>query len=198
LIKTLSEDFPVIKNLIVGATLIALYQFLKKDWTDTDLYKVGLVDNKGNPIKVAKPTQAQQDANTRFAQFAASVKRILENYPILRIQILGAILNSIMMRESFDYRFVQDENGVGIVNNRLTEGKSAVFYEQHSSMLTEDEVANSVANIDTTPTKAQIIGKLLRRRNSIKGNDIIQTASVKIHRRNMRRKALAAKTSVED
>jgi hypothetical protein len=188
----------VIKNIIVGATLIALYQFLKKDWTDTDLYKVGLVDDKGNPIKVDKPTQAQQDADSRFAKFAASVKRILENYPLLRIQFLGAILNSIMMRESFDYRFVQDKNGVGIVNNRLTEGKSVVFYKQHSSMLTEDEVTNTVANIDTTPTKSQIIGKLLRRRGSIKGNDIIQAASVKLHRRHMRRKALPAKTSVED
>lgn len=182
----------MIKNLVVGATLIALYQFLKKDWKDTDLYKAGVIDADGNRIEVQSKSVEYQEADSRFARFAAGIKRILQNAPLLKLQFMRTMLNAITMREAFDgYRFVDTKYGLGIIveHDQINESVLVLHTEQGTVYLMEDDVTNVVSGVDTSPSKGQLFGKAMRRRNCPQANEVIKGALRRLKRRKNRKEA---------
>lgn len=124
----------MLKNLVTTTALMSLYRYIKKDWTETDQYKVGLIDANGNKIKHDKLTNDQQEVNTKFSKFSFSLKKILETYPLLKFQFMRSLLNILFVRESHanDRSYV-----LAIINDEL------VIIEQTSVTLKNASVANA-------------------------------------------------------
>lgn len=68
------------------------YRFLRlltTEWKDTDAYKLGIIDEKGKPIK--KPSQLmkteEKDAYTVFHRLVFNIKRIIESLPFGKTKI---------------------------------------------------------------------------------------------------------------
>lgn len=189
----------MIKNFTIGATLIALYQFLRRDWRDTDLYKAGVIDAEGNRVNVTSKSIEYKEADSRFARFAAGVKRILQNTPLLKFQFMQTVINAIIMRESFKgYSFVETKHGLGLIveSDQLNEGLFTVHSEHGIIHLTEDEVTTATIGIDTGPSKGQLFGTALRHRNCPQANEVIKGALHRLKRRKNSKEA--RRMSAED
>jgi hypothetical protein len=104
----------MLKDLIAGAALLNLYRYIKKDWVDTDQYKVGLIDAQGDPIKLAKLTPEQVEVNTKFNKFAYALKKILDTYPLLKFKFMQSLLNILFVRESILDNFTANSFIIGL------------------------------------------------------------------------------------
>jgi hypothetical protein len=180
----------MIKNLIVGAVLFGLYKFLKKKWTDTTEYKVGLIDDQGNSIIDPKATKTidQQDADTRLSKFSVSVKRLLDSTPSLKLKFMKTVLNSIMMREAAQVQIVRINDTIAIGFNELNESTNTqTFYTENgpievdSNTILEDEITNVTGDIAINPTPIKFI-----RRND-QSCPVIAAISRKIRNRTTRK-----------
>jgi hypothetical protein len=180
----------MLKNLVTTAALLSLYQYIKKDWVDTDQYKVGLIDAQGEPIKLEKLTPEQVEVNTKFNKFAYTLKQILDTYPLLKFKFMRTLLNILFVRESVVNNFPVDSFIVGLhegniviidTNNKALSaiGLFNVYSESGVYTIPVDTILEDSAPI--TNTTDGVAGY------STQLGDIIRRASIGLKRRKAHR-----------
>lgn len=71
-----------------SADLVYTYRFLRlltMSWTDTDAFKLGIIDKDGKPLRKASSLEKEEerDAYTVFIRLVFNVKRLLEKVPLV-------------------------------------------------------------------------------------------------------------------
>jgi hypothetical protein len=168
----------MLKNLVTTASLMVLYRYIKKDWVDTDQYKVGLIDTNGDMIKLVKLTKDQAEVNTKFNKFLYTLKKILDTYPLLKFQFMRSLLNILFVRESSINMIPSELFVIGIheghvvivdANNRtlLSKGLMNVYsetgvYTIPSDTVLEDStpITNTTAGVAYNPP---VLGDIIRK-----------------------------------
>lgn len=89
-------------NRLVNAFVI--FQFLKtlvKPFKDTDAYKLGIIDDKGNYLKKQKDlkTSEEKKASNIFTRLVWNIKKILEKIPFGKTKIASLATALYLIRE---------------------------------------------------------------------------------------------------
>jgi hypothetical protein len=180
----------MLKNLVTTASLMVLYRYIKKDWVDTDQYKVGLIDANGDMIKLGKLTKDQVEVNTKFNKFLYTLKKILDTYPLLKFQFMRSLLNILFVRESNINMFPSELFVIGIhegnvviidTNNRtlLSKGLMNVYSETGVYTIPSDTILEDSTPITNTTAGVAYNPPVL--------GDIIRKAATGLRRRKKRR-----------
>jgi hypothetical protein len=180
----------MLKNLVTTASLLLLYRYIKKDWVDTDQYKVGLIDANGDMIKLVKLTKDQAEVNTKFNKFLYTLKKILDTYPLLKFQFMRSLLNILFVRESSINMIPSELFVIGIheghvvivdANNRalLSNGLMNVYSETGVYTIPSDTVLEDSTPITNTTAGVAYNPPVL--------GDIIRKAATGLRRRKKRR-----------
>ena len=82
--------------------LIFIYQFLKRlvtPFKDTDAYKLGIIDERGNKIKDPE-TSKEEDAYGYFDRLVFNIKKLIEKIPGGRSRLASYAAALFLIRES--------------------------------------------------------------------------------------------------
>lgn len=117
----------MISKVIGLAVLGKIYTMLKNNWSDSPLFKAGIIDKDGNQIVDKKDfTSDQSNAWTHINVFGYKLKKILVKNPALKLSLLSAAASAIFLKESeqaFPFVMYQGE---------------PVFYLGNGEIVTED------------------------------------------------------------
>jgi len=125
----------------IGAlTAYLLLKQLSKPWEDWDIYKLGLIDNKGNTTRKSK-TPMERKAMNIGVILAKNLKKILQKVPFGKTTIASAIAALYLIKEDQNLTDNEDfdveiSKTLNIINGRITM-KSGGFYPFSSEYVSE-------------------------------------------------------------
>ena len=119
-----------------GADLIYTFRFIKllvTKWTDTDAYKLGIIDADGKTIRKASSleTPEEKSAYTLFHRLVYNIKRLLNKVPLVGKTTLASwaaalwlIKEETGMSDKAVIKLIEkycDENGISVDTQTLSE-----------------------------------------------------------------------------
>ncbi len=83
------------------------YRFIRtlvQDWKDTDAYKLGIIDDRGNPLKKVNSlnSQAEKNAYTLFHRLVYNIKRTIEILPFGRAKLANFAAALYLVKEELN------------------------------------------------------------------------------------------------
>lgn len=99
-------------RLIDNVYALRFVYLLTRPWEDLDAYKLGIIDNKGEPLKSLSDlrTADEKDAYTRFHILVFKIKKLLEKIPLGKTTIARYATALYLIKEetgvSLDDRFL--------------------------------------------------------------------------------------------
>ena len=142
------------------------YRFLRlltTEWKDTDAFKLGIIDDKGKPLK--KPAQLmkteEKDAYTVFHRLVFNIKRIIESLPFGKTKIATFAAALYLLKEEArlsddDLKNILAKAGVDI-DDLLSEQSDARWF-----VLGDDSLAPGAYDLLTdvaSPTTGEVIAR---------------------------------------
>jgi hypothetical protein len=106
MISNKEAEFILIKEGVLKLGLDMLYAarfvvMLYHPWTETDAFKLGLLDKDGKKIKEAE-TPEEKSAYTPFIRLAFNIKRLLEKFPGGKSKIASVAAAYMLLREEVE------------------------------------------------------------------------------------------------
>ena len=139
---------------------IYTYKFLRllsMKWEDTDAYKLGIIDEDGNPLKKYKDlhTKEEKDAYSSFVRMVFKFKRMLSKIPGGKSAVVRYSAALALIKE---YR--EEVEKMGVDFNKLQE-------------MLREEVTNTTTGIEGKEQPLGKKGELKKKKKKETDNDII-------------------------
>jgi len=92
---------PIIKRTLDAVYALRFIRLLIMDWTEMDAYKIGLIDQTGKRLRVAK-TAEEKSAYTLFHRLVFNIKRLIQKLPGSLTRKLGSWASALyLIKEEF-------------------------------------------------------------------------------------------------
>lgn len=143
------------------------YRFLKiltTDWEDMEAYKLGIIDEKGEPLKKSRELRSndEKSAYTLFHRLVFSIRRLLEKFPGGRTVVGRYAAALFLIKETTGMSDEQigrvlDKAGFDVSEMQLDESVSnAPWFMQESKQIAPGTYV--LKNQITSPTTGELIG----------------------------------------
>jgi len=143
------------------------YRFLRlltTEWKDTDAYKLGIIDDKGKPLKKASQLMKaeEKDAYTVFHRLVFNVRRIIESLPFGKTKIASFAAALYLLKEQTrmsddELRAILSKANINI-DELLSESKNELQW----FVLGDDSIAPGsydLTNDIAAPTTGEVIAR---------------------------------------
>src|ERR1035437_2284136 len=83
---------------------------LTRAWTDTDAYKLGIIDEHGNPLKTHSEltSEEEKEAYTKFHMLVFNIKKMLEKLPLGKTTIARYAAALYLIREEIGHDLINE------------------------------------------------------------------------------------------
>ena len=134
-------------NRFVNAFVI--FQFLKtlvKPFKDTDAYKLGIIDDKGNYLKKQKDlkTSEEKRASNIFTRLVWNIKKILEKIPFGKTKIASLATALYLIRE--------EAEKLGADGDLIEEAFAEYLLKEHNIDYKKELLNEKFKNLSSTDT----------------------------------------------
>lgn len=134
-------------NRLVNAFVI--FQFLKtlvKPFKDTDAYKLGIIDDKGNYLKKQKDlrTSEEKKASNIFTRLVWNIKKILEKIPFGKTRLASLATALYLIRE--------EAEKMGADGDLIEEAFAEYLLTEHNIDYKKELLNEKFKNLSSTDT----------------------------------------------